>query len=85
MSVKPLNNVVVDGFYTLVSSYNPNSVRKISTDGEFMIEVSPDKEKYVLAARTPGANAILKNRKDYDERRESSDINKIVEFYNELF
>lgn len=85
MSVKPLNNLVVEGFYTLVSNYNPNSIRKISTDGEFMIEVSPDKDKYVLAARTPAANAILKNRKDYDERRENSDINKIIEFYNELF
>lgn len=85
MSLKSLDKIVLDGFSTLISNYNPKDIRKISVDGEFMIEISPDKEKYVLAARTPAANAILKNRKDYNERRESSDINKIVEFYNELF
>lgn len=85
MSVKSLDKIVLEGFSTLISNYNPNNIRKISVDGEFMIEISDDKEKYVLAARTPAANAILKNRKDYQERYQDSDINKIVEFYNELF
>lgn len=84
MSVKTLNHIVVEGFHTLVSSYNPNSFKKISADGEFMIDITPDKDKYVLVARTPEANAILKSRADYD-RRENSDINKLLEFYNELF
>jgi hypothetical protein len=84
MSVKPLNNVVVEGFYTLVSNYNPNSFKKITPDGEFMIDITPDKEKYVLVARTPAANILLQKREDYN-RREDTDINKIVEFYNELF
>lgn len=84
MSVKALDLIIVEGFHTLVSSYNPNSFRKISADGEFMIDITPDKEKYVLVPRTPAANAILKNRKDYN-RHEDTDINKLVEFYNELF